>query len=137
MKETHMRSLSKGVLWRIISIVVLAIITYVYTRDLLVVTLVTAISNVTFLLIYYIHERLWLRIQRPTGKVQRSIAKMFTYITLCGVITMSTITYFVTGSLEAMAGITLTYVVIKHILYICNELIWEKISWGSELKCRK
>ena len=134
--DTRARSLSKGIIYRIISVVTLAIITYLFTKDLMTVTLVTFISNIVFLFVFYIHERLWLKIKRPEGKLARSIAKMFTYITVCGIAIMSTITYLVTGSLEAMTGITLTYVLIKHIMYVFNELLWDKIKWGDKVECQ-
>lgn len=134
--ETHARSLSKGILYRIISILTLAIITYIYTGNLVTVTLVTVISNIVFLIVFYVHERIWLRIKRPQGKLARSIAKMFTYITICGIIIMSIITYLVTGSLEAMTGITFTYVLVKHIMYVVNEILWDKIKWGNKQLCR-
>ncbi|RLI62982.1 MAG: hypothetical protein DRO67_06490 [Candidatus Asgardarchaeum californiense] len=134
--DTRIRSLSKGIIYRIISVILLAIITYIFTKDLMTVTLVTLISNIVFLFVFYIHERLWLKIKRPEGKLARSIAKMFTYITICGIAIMSTITYFVTGSLEAMTGITLTYVLIKHITYVFNELLWDKIKWGEKVECQ-
>ena len=134
--DTRVRSLVKGTIYRIISVVTIAIITYLYTKDLMTVTLVTFFSNAVFLLVFYIHERIWLKIKRLEGKLARSIAKMFTYITVCGIVIMSIITYLVTGSLEAMTGITLTYVLIKHIMYIFNELLWYKIKWGSERTCQ-
>lgn len=128
--ETRVRSLSKGVIYRLISIITLAIITYIFTGNLVTVTLVTAFSNIVFLIVFYIHERIWLRIERPKKKVARSIAKMFTYITVCGITIMSLITYTFTGSIQIMTGITVTYVSLKHVLYIFHELLWDRISWG-------
>jgi len=136
MEETRVRSLSKGIFYRIVSIITLIVITYIYTGDLIQVSLITVISTITFLIIFFFHERLWLRIKRPKGKLARSIAKMFTYITLLGVITMSTITYLVTGDLEITTSVTLTYIIVKHIMYVLNELLWNKIKWGSEVKCQ-
>lgn len=131
MKETHVRSMSKGIIWRIISFITLAIITYIFTGNLTEVTLITTISTVVFLFVFFIHERIWQKIRRPQGKLARSIAKMFTYITVTGVIIMSTITYLVTGDVQITTNVTLTYIILKHIMYVFNELIWDKIKWGS------
>ena len=136
MEETRIRSLSKGIFYRVISIITLIIITYFFTGNLIQVSLITLISTITFLIIFFFHERLWLRIKRPAGKLARSIAKMFTYITLLGVITMSTITYLVTGNLEITTSVTLTYIIVKHVMYVLNELLWNKVKWGSEAKCQ-
>lgn len=136
MEETFKRSISKGIIWRVISIITLAIITYIFTNNFVEVTLITTISTVVFLIVFFIHERLWLKISRPQSELARSIAKMFTYITVTGVIIMSTITYLVTGNVQITTNVTLTYVIVKHIMYVINELIWNKIKWGSRVKCQ-
>ena len=136
MGETFKRSISKGIIWRVISIITLAIITYIFTNNFVEVTLITTISTVVFLIVFFIHERLWLKIKRPQGKLARSIAKMFTYITVTGVIIMSTITYLVTGNVQITTNVTLTYIIVKHIMYVINELIWNEIKWGSRVKCQ-
>ena len=131
MDETFKRSISKGIIWRVISIITLVIITYIFTNNFVEVTLITTISTVVFFIVFFIHERLWLKIKRPQGKLARSIAKMFTYITVTGVIIMSTITYLVTGNVQITTNVTLTYIIVKHIMYVINELIWNKIKWES------
>ena len=136
MDETFKRSISKGIIWRVISIITLAIITYIFTNNFVEVTLITTISTVVFLIVFFIHERLWLKISRPQSELARSIAKMFTYITVTGVIIMSTITYLVTGNVQITTNVTLTYIIVKHIMYVINELIWNKIKWGSRVKCQ-
>ena len=57
---------------------------------------------------------------------------MFTYETLCGNLILGTITYLITGSWKVMTLITLTYIGIKHIMYIVNEFIWKKLKWGKK-----
>ena len=136
MEETRIRSLSKGIFYRVISIITLVIITYIYTGNLVQVTLITGVSTITFIILFFFHERIWLRIKRPKGKLKRSIAKMFTYITLLGIAILSTITYTFTRSIEITTSVTLTYVIVKHFLYVINELIWYKIKWRSERTCQ-
>jgi uncharacterized membrane protein len=136
MEESRIRSLSKGIFYRIISIITLIIITYIYTGNLIQVTLITGASTITFIIVFFLHERAWLRIKRPKGKLVRSIAKMFIYITLLGIAIMSTITYLFTRSIEITTNVTLTYVIVKHFLYVINEMIWYKIKWGSEKACQ-
>jgi uncharacterized membrane protein len=136
MDESRIRSLSKGIFYRVISIITLIIVTYFYTGNLMQVTLITGVSTVTFIIVFFFHERIWLRIKKPKGKIARSIAKMLTYITLLGIAIMSTITYIFTRNFEITTGVTLTYVIVKHFLYVINELIWYKIKWGSEKTCQ-
>jgi uncharacterized membrane protein len=58
---------------------------------------------------------------------------MLTYETLCGNVILGTISYLVTGSWKQMTAITLTYIGIKHIIYIFNEFVWDKIKIGKSV----
>ncbi len=127
-KETRLRSSTKSVLWRLVGVLILAMVTYAYTRRWVTTGLITIIHHGVFLLIYYFHERLWLKIKRIQNLTQRSLFKMLTYETLCGNVILGTITYLVTGSWKQMTAITLTYIGIKHVCYVFNEFIWEKIK---------
>ena len=45
---------------------------------------------------------------------------------------MNVRTYCITGNWKTMGAITITYISIKHIIYIFNEsLIWKYIKWGK------
>ncbi len=128
--ETRVRSAAKSVWWRIFGVIILASITYFFTGSFKETTLITFIHHATFLLVFYLHERMWLKIPFPKKYLSRSLCKMFTYETLCGNIILGTIAYFVTGGREdTTVCITLTYIGIKHIMYIANEFIWKKIKW--------
>ena len=118
-------------IWRIVGVVVLAAVTYAYTGNWITTSLVTFIHHAVFLVVFYYHERIWLKI-KITSLRWRSVAKMFTYETLCGNVILSTITYLITGSWKQMTAITLTYIGIKHVIYIWNEFIWDKIRWGKK-----
>ena len=130
MKELKLRSAIKSLIWRIAGVIILGSITYFYTHQWCQTSLITVIHHGTFLVVFYLHERIWLKFKRPTGEVARSLAKMFTYETLCGNIILGLITLAVTGSWKTMTAITLTYIGFKHICYIFNEFIWDRIKLG-------
>jgi len=132
--ESKTRSASKSVIWRILGVLILGIITYAYTRKWIQTGLITFIHHGVFLFVFYFHERLWLKIERIKNLTIRSILKMFTYETLCGNVILGTITYLVTGSWKQMTAITLTYIGIKHIVYIFNEFVWDRIKIGKALQ---
>lgn len=132
MSETKVRSGSKSVIWRIVGIIILAIVTYVYTRNWIQTGMVTVIHHVVFLLVFYFHERAWLRWCFWKNMWTRSLCKMFTYETICGNVILGLITYMVTGDAKKMTVITLTYIGIKHVIYIWNEFIWRKVIWGKQ-----
>ena len=131
MSETRVRSTFKSLIWRMCGIIILAIITYAYTRKWITTGLITVIHHGVFLVVFYVHERLWLRIKWIQNLMYRSLFKMFTYETVCGNIILGTITYLVTGDWRQMTSITLTYIGFKHICYIFNEFIWDRIKIGK------
>ena len=116
----------KSAIWRIMGVLILAIVTYAYTREWIQAGLITLVHHGVFLGVFYFHERLWLRVERIQGLMTRSILKMLTYETLCGNIILGTISYLITGNWKQMTAITLTYIGIKHICYVFNEFIWER-----------
>lgn len=61
--ERKRRSLFKAITWRIIAIIVLLFLSYYFTSDWTITGGITISFNVIQILLYYIHERLWLRIQ--------------------------------------------------------------------------
>jgi len=120
-----MKSAIKSIIWRIIGVITLGAITYAYTGNWIQTTLITFIHHGTFLIVFYYHEIAWLKWGKITG-LKRKLWKMFTYETLLGNIILGTITYSITGNWQAMTAITLTYIGIKHIMYIINEFIWKE-----------
>jgi len=130
MEEIKKRSALKSFIWRIVGVVVLAAVTYGWTGNWITTGLVTVIHHTVFLLVFYLHERAWLRIKLD-NMMWRSIAKMLTYETLCGNVILGSITYMVTGSWKQMTAVTLTYIGIKHVLYVWNEFIWKRVRWGK------
>jgi len=129
--EVKMRSAIKSIIWRIMGVLILGGVTYFYTRHWVQTTVITFLHHGIFLFVFYAHERIWLLFKRPAGEFTRSIAKMFTYETLCGNIILGLITFTVTGDWKQMTAITVTYIGIKHVVYVWNELIWKRIKIGQ------
>ena len=130
--EKYSRSALKSFIWRIVGVAILAVITYAYTHKWIQTGIITVLHHGIFLFVFYAHERIWLKLKRPINKTLRKLAKMFTYETFCGNIILGTITYLITGSWKQMTAITLTYIGIKHAVYIFNEFLWERIKWGKK-----
>jgi len=132
-KETHIRSVLKSIFWRIVGVIILATITYIYTRQWIQTSIITTLHHGIFLVVFYFHERIWLKLKRPVSLITRSIIKMVIYETLFGNLILGTITYLITNSWKQMTAITLTYIGIKHIVYVMNEVfLWNRIKWGSK-----
>jgi len=67
-KESHLRSIIKGLTWRIIASATIFVITYFSTGEMQTAITVTSIEFPVKLLAYYIHERLWQGI--PRGSIR-------------------------------------------------------------------
>ena len=133
MNEEKKRSALKSVIWRVVGVIILAAVTFAYTGAWITTGITTVIHHGVFLLVFYLHERVWLKVKLESTTL-RSLAKMFTYETVCGNLILGVITYLITGSRKDMTRITLTYIGIKHVIYIWNEFIWKRIKWGKRVQ---
>jgi adenylylsulfate kinase len=59
MKETHRRSILKGVTWRIIASATTMTVVYIVTGDLALVASVGVVDILAKVFFYYLHERTW------------------------------------------------------------------------------
>ncbi len=68
-KESHARSIIKGLTWRIIASLAIFIITYFSTGEIKTAITVTTIEFPVKLVAYYLHERLWQQV--PRGSIRK------------------------------------------------------------------
>lgn len=135
-RESHLRSLIKGISWRVIAT----------TDTILVVLLVTCLTGqcsidhaikiglAEFLLkfaIYYVHERIW-QFSVKDGFVS---PKQTLYKTISWRVIASLMTFIISGTIlnafdEIALYIALTESVSKFILYYLHERLWVKLPLG-------
>jgi len=63
MKESKKRSVAKTITYRIICIVMLSVITYWITGDVVQMTYIVVIFQSIQVVVYYIHERVWEKVK--------------------------------------------------------------------------
>lgn len=71
-----MRSIAKGITWRVIASVTTVALVYLFTGDLVLTLEIGALDVSLKLLFYYLHERAWIRVrwgreipqEIPTGR---------------------------------------------------------------------
>ncbi|WP_298901103.1 DUF2061 domain-containing protein [uncultured Psychroserpens sp.] len=135
-KESHIRSLLKGISWRIVAT----------TDTILVVLLITCITghcsienaikigSIEFLikfLVYYVHERIWQRVLvHKTVKQKQTLQK-----TISWRIIATSMTFVISGSVldafdEIALYIALTELFTKFALYYLHERLWLKLPLG-------
>ena len=61
--ETHKRSMVKSITWRIIGIFLLGVIAWAITHNWKEMTLITVLFHSVRMVLYYFHERIWLRVK--------------------------------------------------------------------------
>lgn len=130
--DTVKRSSLKSFLWRIVGMIILACVTYFYTHKWITTTWITGLHHGVFFFVFILHERFWFHMDF-TG-LKRKLLKMMTYETILGNFILAIISLIITHNVQTMSKITLTYIGIKHIIYIFNEFIWERIKWGLKGK---
>ena len=63
MRDSRKRSIVKAINYRIICIIMLALVTYLITGDIFEMTTIVIVFQSIQMFIYYFHERLWERIK--------------------------------------------------------------------------
>ena len=134
MRDSHLRSIAKGISWRTAGTADTILLSYMVTgsfKDSVAIGLTEVFTKIIF---YYLHERLWDRI--PWGRIHgvgpthgRSLVKGISWRAL-GTLDTVVIAYLITGaSLDAMTigGFELFT---KVALFYLHERIWGKIWWG-------
>ena len=70
--ETSMRSVLKGFTWRLVATFSTIVIAYLITGETKTALQIGGIEFVAKIAVYYLHERIWLRIQFGIKKVSNS-----------------------------------------------------------------
>lgn len=119
--STHKNSALKSLIWRIMGVIVLASVTYFFTRKLITTTYITFFHHATFLLVFYLHERFWQKIGRPVHWF-----KMISYEIILGMGLGGLIVLIFTGEWKKVSQITPTYTAIKLAMYYVYDRVWAK-----------
>ena len=62
------RSLAKSLTWRIIAVISTFVIGYAMTGSLTFAASLTVVSNLINFILYYVHERVWLKVEWGRSK---------------------------------------------------------------------
>jgi len=123
MLRSHLSSASKSLVWRIMGVGIKALVTYFFTRCWIVTTYITVVHNAFFLVAFYFHERLWYLYEKDIGR-WRTVIKAFTYEIILGMGFGGLIIYIFTHSWAQVTMQTITYTIIKLVMYYFYDRIW-------------
>jgi len=136
-KSSHIRSILKGISWRIVAT----------TDTILVVLFVTCILGdcslenaikigasefLLKLVIFYLHERIWLRVLSKQATTNKEIV----YKSISWRVVATTTTFIISGIVlnafdEVALFIALTELFTKFVLYYVHEKLWLRLPLGK------
>ena len=117
--QSRKTSALKSVVWRIMGVFIYATIFFLFTGKWQITIASTLTHHTTFLLVYFLHERFWIRIGKPSHPI-----KAWTYEVILGMGLGGLIVYYFTGTWKAVTLITGTYTVVKIITYYIFDHYW-------------
>lgn len=122
--NSHLSSAGKSIVWRIMGIFVKAAVAYAFTRSWIVTTLITVTHHAVFLVVFYLHERVWHRYKKDIGR-WRNVYKALTYEIILGMGLGGLIVYLFTQSWTQVTYQVLVYTAIKLIMYYFYDRVWK------------
>ncbi len=137
-KESHLRSLLKGITWRLVAtldtFLIVYIVTWIIDGEPSIETGIK-IAGVEFLLkflIYYLHERGWQYIWKDKNITRKDTL----YKTISWRFIATLTTFIISGTvLNSFSGAALAIAIVevftKFILYYGHERIWESLPRGT------
>ena len=136
-KDSHIRSIFKGISWRIIAttdtVLIVLLITCLYGQCSIENALkIGAIEFLLKLFIYYFHERIWQFFRRAKQITKRQSL----YKTISWRVVATTTTFIISGTIlerfdEVALFIAILELITKFILYYVHERLWVKIPLGG------
>ncbi len=149
MKESHLRSVIKGITWRIIGTADTIFLAWLFTGNVNTALKIGFIELFTKIVLYYFHERIWLvfhigqiKLNINTKSVDnnpphfidkhwRSLVKGISW-RFFGTLDTIIISFFVTQNFAKAFTIGFAEVFTKIGLYYLHERLWLTIKWGKK-----
>jgi len=134
--DSPIRSLVKGISWRLFASVDTFMLAFVITGKALIAAPLALSEIITKLVLYFLHERLWNIItwgrinNKPT--TLRSLAKSISW-RIWGTIDTTILSFLISGNLHFALTIGSFEVVTKILFFFVHERIWAQIKWGRQI----
>ncbi|OFX35212.1 MAG: hypothetical protein A2X08_06610 [Bacteroidetes bacterium GWA2_32_17] len=134
MKDTKLRSITKGVSWRIFGSIDTFLLSWLIFQNPKHAGSIALLELCTKVLLYFLHERFWniIKIGRhENGTVEhwRSLLKGITW-RLIGSIDSTILSWLVTDKLIGAFKLGFSEIITKIILFYLHERLWVLIKWG-------
>lgn len=132
--DSHKRHIAKAITWRIVGTIDTMLLAWVISGNPRIGLQVGFAEVVTKMILYYLHERVWFKINLSKGgKIlesrKRHIAKAVTW-RFFGTMDTMLLAWLISGNPIIGMKIGLAEVVTKMALYYVHERIWYKTNFG-------
>ena len=133
-KVSHKRHLAKTITWRLVGTLDTIVLSWVITGNPFTGLKIGLTEVITKMLLYYLHERTWLKINIEDSR-KRHLIKTITWRVI-GTLDTIVLSWFITGSAATGLKIGIVEVITKMVLYYLHERVWYRIDFGLD-KSRK
>ncbi len=139
-KISYKRHLAKTITWRIVGTIDTIVLSWIITGNPFTGIKIGFSEVITKMVLYYFHERAWLRIGVEDSR-KRHLIKTVSWRVI-GTLDTILLSWFITGSPETGLKIGIVEVITKMALYYLHERGWYRINYGldkreSEKKWKK
>jgi len=134
MKDKKVRSIAKGISWRIFGSIDTFLLSLFIFQNPKHAGYIALLELFTKVILYFLHERVWNIIKtgrHENGTVAhwRSVTKGITW-RLVGSIDSTILSWIVTGILKGAFKLGFAEIITKIILFYLHERLWVLIKWG-------
>lgn len=132
--RSRKRHIAKAITWRLIGTIDTILLSWFITGDPMVGLQIGFAEVVTKMILYYLHERVWFKINLSKAGVIREskFRHLAKTITWRGVGTLDTmvLAWIITGNPLSGLKIGGSELITKMILYYIHERVWYKVNYG-------
>jgi uncharacterized membrane protein len=139
--KSYKRHLLKTITWRIVGTIDTILLSWFVTGDAFLGLQIGLAETVTKLLLYFLHERVWFKVNLDkNGKTldsrKRHVAKTVTWRVIGTLDTMS-LAWIITGNPLSGLKIGIAEVITKMALYYLHERTWYRLDFGIQKRREK
>src|SRR5690606_7250834 len=132
--NSHKRHIVKAITWRIVGTLDTMLLAWIISGNPLIGLKVGGAEVLTKMLLYYLHERVWYKVNlAKDGRIlesrKRHIAKTITW-RMVGTVDTMLLAWIISGDPLIGLKVGLTEVATKMVLYYFHERIWYRINFG-------
>ena len=132
--NSHKRHVAKAITWRIIGTLDTIILSWVISGDPWIGLKIGISEVATKMILYYIHERLWFKINIPSSN-KRHLFKTISWRTV-GSLDTFILAWIISGNPITGIKIGIAEVLTKMIFYYIHERLWYIFDYGLEKRHR-